>query len=1069
MVIKPLELEKLSSLCSESITKLNLVQPLCLPKHTQCASAGECSHKIPPPPVIPTQTNQPLRVQSKSQSQPTSVKRCHFCHKTMKGRRGLNIHLARSPNCKRNVPAQLAPEIDNASLPHQVADAVKGPSTSVESLENLCVNNPLSKIKRKTHNSNNGCKLCFCLSLKEQFVSSSSHRIYSSVIPNNITHVDCCSKNVIYLLTCRKCRLQYVGETIQPIKDRICKHNSCIKNWKGDHGCRILTEHFSQGNCKGATFSVNIIEKLPGDGRGDDGSIDPSDARLRRKKERDWMRKLRTVYPFGLNDRTGDEYMFEKGNENIFLQFPPLPRVKNSQKVRTKNPTSNTFIVDNFIYIINESIRSNLRNTMNLIRVLLSSLKKAHCRILFNSIQDFLSSKHESFRYVQFFDAALDIVKSKIGKPVESSSSSKTPPSNCCHIEFDNKALDFINLNKIFKDKDIRSKLPHNLRDDLPTVVYRLKDTIRSKVFNYKKFVQSIDVDKFINDNSILPCECHSSPFTNAHHGHVITGDLNIVTDNNLRNLLSKGPKYREPLPFSCEKAKHNILNGIDTLIETWSNKASITPEAFKEWRSNVTDAINSRISTLTDSKKKSSAVLSKPSSKSCLDDLQSKYVMVPIDKAANNIAFVCKRYYALVILKELGLISSSSSTYTSINDTPDNIIQQHARELKEQFNITVDDDMMTLPDIYWLPKLHKNPVGFRFIIASKRCTTKKLSKHVSSAFSLFQKQIEKYHHISHFYSGIKTYWIVQNRDPVLEAVKRSKKRKSAKCISSFDFSTLYTKIPHDKLIHVLNENIDFVFKGGTKKKVSVSGSGIARWINDKSGSSYVFTKQSIREAVTYLIQNCYFKLGTKLFRQDIGIPMGSDPAPAFANLFLFHYESKWLNSIKKKDSILARKFGQVFRYIDDLLALNDGRSFEKYFKTIYPEELQLNKENDGYDSSTFLDLDIKIDNGVFSTKLFDKRNDFGFHITRLPFRSSNIPCRMFYSSVAAECLRICRSTSTAEDAAVSIRSIISRMINQGGKASMIKNCISKTLRRHNVNTKLGYGDDAFVNQLFQE
>ena len=42
-------------------------------------------------------------------------------------------------------------------------------------------------------------------------------------------------------------------------------------------------------------------------------------------------------------------------------------------------------------------------------------------------------------------------------------------------------------------------------------------------------------------------------------------------------------------------------------------------------------------------------------------------------------------------------------------------------------------------------------------------------------------------------------------------------------------------------------------------------------------------------------------------------------------------------------------------------------------------------------------------------------------------------------------------------------------MINQGGKASMIKNCISKTLRRHNVNTKLGYGDDAFVNQLFQE
>ena len=437
----------------------------------------------------------------------------------MKGRRGLNIHLARSPDCKRNVPVSPQSFDDHhTSLPREVADAVKGPSTSVESLENLCVDSPHSHIKRKTHNSNNGCKLCFSLSTKEQFVSSSSHRIHSSVIPDNIT-CDCGSTNVIYLITCRKCRLQYVGETIQPLKDRICKHGSCIKNWKGDHGCRILTEHFSQGVCKGATYSVNIIEKLPGDGRGEDGKIDSTVARIRRQKERDWMRKLRTVYPFGLNDRTGDEYMFDRGNDSIFLQFPPLPRVKPSQKVRTKNPISSSFIVDNFIYIINESLRTNFRNTMNLIRVLLSSLKKGHCKILFNSLQDFLSSKHDSFRYVQYFDAALDIIKSKIGKPLESSTSPRSSPTNCCHIEFDNKALDFINLNKIFKDKNIRSTLPSSLKDDLPTVVYKLKDTIRSKVFNYKKFVQSIDVEKLINDSSSLPCECQSSPFINEYHG----------------------------------------------------------------------------------------------------------------------------------------------------------------------------------------------------------------------------------------------------------------------------------------------------------------------------------------------------------------------------------------------------------------------------------------------------------------------------------------------------------------------------------------------------------------------
>ena len=128
-------------------------------------------------------------------------------------------------------------------------------------------------------------------------------------------------------------------------------------------------------------------------------------------------------------------------------------------------------------------------------------------------------------------------------------------------------------------------------------------------------------------------------------------------------------------------------------------------------------------------------------------------------------------------------------------------------------------------------------------------------------------------------------------------------------------------------------------------------------------------------------INNCHFKFGDKLFRQAIGIPMGSDPAPAFANLFLYHYESSWLDSTKKKNNILARKFGQVYRYIDDLIAINDGHSFETYHKEIYPEELQLNRENETYLSTDFLDLHIELQNGIFTTRLFDKRDHFGFEM----------------------------------------------------------------------------------------
>ena len=995
-------------------------------------------------------------------------KRCQVCSNTFKGNRGLSIHLGRSPDCKRNISNSDRLTNNMKSLPQTILDTVKCPSTSVESLENLCGNGVGTKIQ--LHGSKS-CHLCFNLSTKDKFVSSSTHRIYDAVIPNQESFLDCKCSNVIYLLTCRKCKLQYVGETAQMLRERIGKHASSIKHPENENTCRILAEHFSQGFCRGATFSVNIIEKLPGNGRDLNNHMDPTVTNLRRKKEKEWMLTLRTVYPYGLNSRVGDEYIPEYHNSSIFSKFPALKRIKQHLKVRTKFPTSNTFILDNFIYIINESIRNNIKNTMNLIRVLLSSLKKSHCHILADRINDYLLDKHDTFRFSQFFSAALDICQYKIGTPSFIQPSKKSPPSNCCHIKFNNKALDFINIHKIMRDKDTVDSLPRDLRNDIPTVIYQLTDSIRSKLFNYKDFVQTLNVDAFIEDNNTLPCDCHNSPFMDSDHNHILTGDLNIISDSKLKALITKGPKYREPLPFSFDKAKSEIILGLDTCIDTWCSKTKFSKSLFQEWKNTIISKIDERVSSFSrkKNKKKHHSILKLQSSKECLSDLHSKFVMVPIDKASNNIAFICKRFYAIVLLQELGLIGSSSSTYTKLDQlSPDEVIKQHITELKQKFNITVGNKMSTLPDIYWIPKLHKNPVKFRFIIASKFCTSKTLSKDVSSMFSLFQKQVDTYYKKSHFFSGIKSYWIVQDRRPILEAVKKSIARRSAKCVSSFDFSTLYTKIPHNKLIDVLTNIIEFVFKGGTRNKISIHSSGLANWVtNGNNRSSIVYTKESVIEAVSFLIKNCHFKLGNKLFRQDIGIPMGSDPAPAFANLFLFYYESSWLKSIKKNNYVLARKFGQVFRYIDDLVALNDGHSFETFHEDIYPEELALNKENSDSHSTNFLDLHIEIENGVFTTRLFDKRDHFGFNIARLPYRDSNIPNKMFYSSIAAESLRIFRASSTCNRAILSIQSLVKRMINQGANIPNMKNCISKMINRHQINLKYGTINNDIINRIF--
>ena len=155
---------------------------------------------------------------------------------------------------------------------------------------------------------------------------------------------------------------------------------------------------------------------------------------------------------------------------------------------------------------------------------------------------------------------------------------------------------------------------------------------------------------------------------------------------------------------------------------------------------------------------------------------------------------------------------------------------------------------------------------------------------------------------------GSKAFWVIQNNSLPLECIKKINKRKNAKQISTFDFSTLYTKIPHDKLLDILHKVVDFVFKGGTRDYIIINKQGCASWSSKKRGHHFVFTKSLLKEAIKFLLHNCFFSIGNITMIQVIGIPMGSDPAPFFANLFLAHKEADWVKAQRKLGTINVRK-----------------------------------------------------------------------------------------------------------------------------------------------------------------
>ncbi len=293
----------------------------------------------------------------------------------------------------------------------------------------------------------------------------------------------------------------------------------------------------------------------------------------------------------------------------------------------------------------------------------------------------------------------------------------------------------------------------------------------------------------------------------------------------------------------------------------------------------------------------------------------------------------------------------------------------------------------------------------------------------------------------------MKTFWVIQNNEHVIKAIKKLNKRNSLRSMSTFDFSTVYTKIPHEKLLDVLNEITDFCFQGGAHELISLSNNN-ACWVSKNNRSGLRFSKLLFKDGLEYLLNNCFFTCGSKIFRQVIGLPMGCDPSPFMANLFLYHYESQWIRSLKKDNIQMARRFANTFRFIDDLLTINDDNIFLENFKQIYPPELQLNLESSG-DVVNFLDLNLTNNSGHIDVQLYDKRDNFPFSIVRLLFTSSNIPSRMFYNCVGAEILRIGRISSSTPNFVSAAKSLIDRAKKQGGKISGLERVLKRIYGSH--------------------
>ena len=127
---------------------------------------------------------------------------------------------------------------------------------------------------------------------------------------------------------------------------------------------------------------------------------------------------------------------------------------------------------------------------------------------------------------------------------------------------------------------------------------------------------------------------------------------------------------------------------------------------------------------------------------------------------------------------------------------------------------------------------------------------------------------------------------------------------------------------------------------------------GYHHWCCPEDGSNI-----DICKIIEFLVDNIYVRFGGQLFRQMVGIPMGTNCAPLLADLFLYSYENEFLDKlIKEGKRKLARRFNLSYRYIDDLISFNNKR-FKEFISDIYPKELIISETTESTSVASYLDL----------------------------------------------------------------------------------------------------------------
>ena len=117
-----------------------------------------------------------------------------------------------------------------------------------------------------------------------------------------------------------------------------------------------------------------------------------------------------------------------------------------------------------------------------------------------------------------------------------------------------------------------------------------------------------------------------------------------VIENVKLRELVVKGPKYREPIKINRKSTKTMVLDSTDLYAEQWFKRGQVDLKYLSEWKDQIKELVVECISGMKEKiRLPKQNIVNDPDVKDTLRRLHYDFVLVPADKAANNVIIVCK------------------------------------------------------------------------------------------------------------------------------------------------------------------------------------------------------------------------------------------------------------------------------------------------------------------------------------------------------------------------------------------------------------------------------------------